>query len=66
MVNKGIIELEGEQQWDIQIQVSYDWNQSTLGSSSTIIHPLTEVEGRKITQAVNKPNLLSLDHNLSR
>ena len=41
---------------DIKIQVSYDKKQSTLGSSSTILHPLTEVRGRKIARTVNKPN----------
>ena len=32
---------------DIKIQVSCDMKQSTLGCSSTILHPLTEVRGRK-------------------
>ena len=30
---------------DIKIQVSCDKNQSTLGSSSTILHPINEVRG---------------------
>ena len=33
---------------DIKIQVSCDKKQSALGSSSTILHPLTEVRGQKI------------------
>ena len=40
--------LEGEMHMDIKIQVSCDMKQSTLGSSSTILHPLTEVRGQKI------------------
>ena len=39
--------LEGQIHPDIKIQVSFDKKQSTLGSSSTILHPLTEVRGRK-------------------
>ena len=35
-------------QWVIEIQVSCNLKQSTLGSSSTIHHPLTEVKGQKI------------------
>ena len=33
---------------DIKIQVSCDNKQSTLGSSSTILYPLTGVRGQKI------------------
>ena len=39
--------LEGMLQQDIKIQVSCDMKQSTLGCSSTILHPLTKVRGRK-------------------
>ena len=39
--------LEGEMHPDIKIQVNNDKKQSTWGSSSTILHPLTEVKGRK-------------------
>ena len=38
-------ELERELQLDIKIQVSYDWNQSFLGCSSSIFHPLTAERG---------------------
>ena len=41
-------ELEGKLQRDIKIQLSYDLNQRTLGASSTILHPLTDVEGQSI------------------
>ena len=41
-------ELEGKLQRDIKIQLSYDLNQRTLGASSTILHPLTDVEGQTI------------------
>ena len=42
--------LEGEMHTEIKIQVSCDMKQSTVGSSSTILHPLTEVRGQKICQ----------------
>ena len=40
--------IEGEMHPDIKIQVSCDMKQSTLGSISTILYPLTEVKGKKI------------------
>ena len=47
-------ELEGEVQWDIKIQVSYDWNQSPLGSSSTIINVMTEVRGQELDRSIGQ------------
>ena len=41
-------ELEGKMQLDIKVQVSYVLKQSILGNSTTILHLLTEVKGRKI------------------
>ena len=41
-------ELERKLQWAFKIHVSYDSNQTTLGNSSTIHHPLTDVKGQKI------------------
>ena len=41
--------LKVKLQQDTKIQLSYDWNQSTFGSSSTILNPLTEVRGQKIS-----------------
>ena len=40
-------ELEGVPQWDFKIQVSCDKKRSILGSSLTILHPLTEVRRPK-------------------
>ena len=47
-------------QWDIEIQVSYDLNQSTLGSSSTILQPLSEARGLKICS--NGQQIWLVDH----
>ena len=50
---------------DIKIQVNNDKKQSTWGSSSTILHPLTEVRGRKIfsnsqqAKSVDRSSILS-------
>ena len=40
--------IQGKFQQDIKNQVSHDNKQSTLGSRSTILHPLNEVRGLKI------------------
>ena len=37
--------------------VSYGFNQSTLGTGSTILYPLNEVKGRKICLTVRAPFL---------
>ena len=65
-------EIEGKLQQDIQIQVSYDKKQSILGRSSTILHPLTEIRGRKIcfngqqAKTVDRLSILSPDKNRNR
>ena len=52
---------------DIKIQVSCDKKQSTLGCSSTILHPLTEVRGCKFcsngqqAKYVDRSSILSPD-----
>ena len=52
---------------DIKIQVSCDKKQSTFGSSSTILHPLTEVRGREFcsngrqAEFVTRSSILSPD-----
>ena len=57
---------------DIKIQVSNDKKQSTLGSSSTILHPLTEVKGRKFcsngqqAKSVDRSSNISLDKTLEK
>ena len=51
--------LEWEMYLDIKIQVSCDMKESTLGSSSTIFHPLSEVRGRKF--CLNSQHAKSVD-----
>jgi len=50
--------LEGEMHPDIKIQVNND--KSTWGSSSTILHPLSEVRGRKF--CLNGQQAWFVDH----
>ena len=62
--------LQGVQEWDIKIHISYYLNQSNLGSSSTILHPLSEVRSRNrcstsylrrnVTRTVNKFGSLTI------
>ena len=57
---------------DIKIQVSGDKKQSTLGSSSTILRPLTEVRGQKIcsngqhAKSVDRSSNISSDKTLEK
>ena len=43
-----------------------DKNQSTLGSSSTILHPINEVRGRKNCSNRQKPECLDRSSNISQ
>ena len=50
---------------DIKIQVSCDNKQSTLGSSSTILSPITEVKGRKICSNGKRAKSVDRSSNIS-